>query len=145
MATNEMAASCSADAVFAVLANGWLYPTWVVGASRMRLVEDEWPAPGSKIHHSFGVWPALLNDNTESLAWEPPRRAVFKARGWPLGAARVELQVQPTADGCRVRIIEDVVSGPGLALPKPARDIALHIRNAETLNRLRYLAEGSAD
>ena len=32
MATNEIEADCSPEAVFAVLADGWLYPTWVVGA-----------------------------------------------------------------------------------------------------------------
>lgn len=145
MATNELAANCSVEDVFTVLANGWLYPTWVVGASRMRAVEDEWPEPGSRIHHSFGVWPALINDTTESLEWSPPHRAVFKARGWPLGAARVELEVEGTADGCLLRITEDVVSGPGLLMPKPARDLTIRIRNAETLNRLRFLAEGNAD
>ena len=51
--------------VWDVLSDGWLYPLWVVGASRMREVDDSWPAVGSKLHHSVGVWPALLDDNTE--------------------------------------------------------------------------------
>ena len=44
--------------VFAVLSNGWLYPSWVVGASRIRAVEAAWPAEGAKIHHSFGIYPS---------------------------------------------------------------------------------------
>ena len=71
MATNELEADCSPAAVFAVLADGWLYPTWVVGASRMRDVDDRWPEPGSRLHHSVGAWPALLDDITESLEWQP--------------------------------------------------------------------------
>ena len=51
--------------VWAVLADGWLYPSWVVGASRMRDVEESWPAPGSQLHHSVGLWPLLLDDRTE--------------------------------------------------------------------------------
>ena len=51
--------------VWDVLADGWLYPLWVVGASRMREVDDSWPAVGAQLHHSVGVWPALLDDNTE--------------------------------------------------------------------------------
>ena len=144
MATNELEAEFSPDAVFAVLADGWLYPTWVVGASRMRDVDDDWPEPGSRLHHSVGLWPALLDDITQSLEWQPPRRAVFKARGWPLGSARVELEVEPRIDGCLLRITENVQAGPGLLIPKPIRDGMIHLRNTETLNRLRYLAEGGA-
>ena len=59
--------NCSPEQVFAVLRDGWTYPVWVVGASRMRSVDEGWPAPGSKLHHSFGAWPLLLNDTTVPL------------------------------------------------------------------------------
>ena len=50
-----------AEVVWSVLADGWLfYAAWVVGASRIRAVEPEWPNPGGRLHHSFGVWPALI-------------------------------------------------------------------------------------
>ena len=65
MARNVRVMHCTPDDVFRVLANGWLYPLWVVGASRMRDVADDWPAEGSTLHHSFGSWPALVNDTTE--------------------------------------------------------------------------------
>lgn len=144
MATNTGTASCSPEAVFAVLADGWLYPAWVVGASRIRDVEASWPAEGAKIHHSFGVWPLLINDSTSILEWDPPRRAVLKARGWPMGSAKVVLDVEPTPAGCRMTLREDAIEGPGTLIPKAARDAMIHLRNVETLRRLSYLAEGRA-
>ena len=145
MATNRRTLSCAPEHVFAVLANGWLYPTWVVGASRMRDVESSWPSVGARIHHSFGVWPVLIDDTTSILEWDPPRHAKLKARGWPMGSAHVVLDVVPEPAGCLVTITEDAVEGPGLLMPKPARDVMIHLRNRETLQRLAYLAEGNAD
>lgn len=141
MATNVRRLTCRPDAVFRVLENGWLYPAWVVGASRMRDVDASWPKPGSRLHHSVGVWPALLNDVTSCTEWEPPHRAVFTARGWPFGEARVELEVRPHVDGCLVRIQEYAVSGPAVLVPRPIADFAFRQRNAETLRRLAYIAE----
>ena len=145
MATNRRVLSCAPEHVFAVLSNGWLYPTWVVGASRMRDVEASWPAVGARIHHSFGVWPVLIDDTTSILEWDPPRHAKLKARGWPMGSAHVVIDVEPEPGGCRVTISEDAVEGPGLLIPKPVRDAAILLRNKETLQRLAYLAEGAAD
>lgn len=145
MATNRRFLQCTPEDVFGVIANGWLYPSWVVGASRMRDVDYTWPSAGAKIHHSFGVWPALINDTTSILEWDPPRHVKLKARGWPIGSAHVVLDVAPRAGGCDVIINEDAVEGPGMLVPKPARTVAIKLRNAETLQRLAYLAEGAAD
>lgn len=144
MSVNYRLFRASPEAVFRVLADGWLYPAWVVGASRIRSVEEVWPAPGSKIHHSIGVWPVLVDDSTSVLEWNPPRHAQFLARGWPIGEAHITLDVKPRRAGCVVRITEEAVSGPGVLVWKPLMDIGLLARNAETLERLAYLAEGGA-
>jgi len=129
--------------VFAVLADGWLYPAWVVGASRMRDVDDAWPAEGARLHHSFGVWPALINDETTVLEWQPVTRVVLEAKGRPMGAARVVLTVEADgASGSFVRIAEDVSHGPARLLLKPLRQALVLKRNNETLRRLAFLAEG---
>lgn len=60
-----------------MLADGWLYPSWVVGASRMREVDVKWPASRSRIHHSVGVWPALIDDHTKVLESIPGTAARF--------------------------------------------------------------------
>ena len=142
MASNERRISATPEQVFAVLADGWLYPTWVVGASRMRAVDATWPAPQSRLHHSAGVWPLLLNDETTVLEWQPPRRMKLEAKGWPLGTATVELEVTPEGDGCRVRLTENPSRGPGTLVPKPVSDALIATRNTETLRRLAYLVEG---
>lgn len=147
MAVNHQFFNCSPERVFDVLADGWLYPGWVVGASRMRSVDDAWPAPGSGLHHSVGVWPALINDSTTVLEWDAPRHALFKARGWPIGEAHVAVDVRERGggDGCLVRITEDAVAGPARLVPTLLANALLQARNAETLRRLAYLAEGGAD
>lgn len=142
MSRNVRALACSPEAVFEVLADGWLYPSWVVGASRMRDVDAAWPAEGSALQHSVGVWPALIDDETVSLGWNPPHRMVMRAKGWPIGEARVTLDVRPTASGCLVRIQEEPVEGPGSWVPRFLADPMLYLRNRETLHRLGYLAEG---
>jgi len=144
MAVNTRSMNCSPERVFAVLADGWLYPGWVVGASRMRDVDAAWPAVGSAIHHSVGVWPALLDDTTSVLEWDPPRHALFKARGWPVGEAHVAVDVRVRGAGCLVRITEDATAGPGRFIPGLLRNAAIGARNEETLRRLAYLAEGGA-
>ena len=135
---------CTPDDVFGVLANGWLYPSWVVGATRMRNVEAAWPQKGARLHHSVGTWPFIINDSTSSLEWEPPHRMVLQARGWPMGEARVEIHVSETSDGCLVMMEEYPDRGPASFLPGLIFDLPLRLRNRETLNRLAFLAEGMA-
>jgi hypothetical protein len=144
MSTNYRRMSCSPENVFAVFADGWLYPTWVVGASRMRNVDDAWPAVGSALKHSFGVWPALINDETTVLEWDPPRHMVMRPKGWPVGEAQVRIDVRPRARDCIVRLTETPVAGPGKYIPAPILQPLLYLRNVETLKRLAYIAEGTS-
>lgn len=142
VATKARRFRCPPEDVFRVLEDGWLYPSWVVGATRMRDVDVEWPTPGFGLQHSVGVWPLLINDSSTSELWEPPRRMVLKARGWPIGEARVTIEVLPADGGCLVFMQERAVSGPATLLPTRITDAILQWRNRETLRRLAYLAEG---
>ncbi|MDN3312086.1 SRPBCC family protein [Microbacterium oryzae] len=145
MSSNVREIRCSPETLFRVLGDGWLYPVWVVGASRMRQVEAEWPQTGSRLHHSFGSWPALIDDTTVCLEWDPPHRMVLQARGWPIGEAKVTIEVKPRGEGSVVRILERADEGPGTLIPQFLMDPMLHARNNETLRRLAFLAEGHAD
>jgi len=142
MSTNYRFIEAAPHDVFEVLGDGWLFPSWVVGASRIRDVDVTWPAVGAKIHHSFGVWPAVIDDSTSMLEWEHGVHAKFLARGWPVGEAEVAIDVQNRPGGCYVRMREHAVSGPGRFVPALVMDPVLSIRNREALQRLAWLAEG---
>ena len=141
MSRNTRTIKTTPDKVWAVLADGWLYPLWVVGASRMRDVDADWPDVGARIHHSVGAWPLLLDDNTEVLDCEPGHLLEVRARSWPAGEARVVLRLTEVDGGTEVVMEEDVESGPARLVPKPMRTPMLAWRNVESLRRLAFLAE----
>ncbi len=58
-------------AVHAVLADGWAYAGWVVGASHVRAVQADWPAVGSRLFHASGTWPLLMEDDTRVEQVDP--------------------------------------------------------------------------
>jgi uncharacterized protein YndB with AHSA1/START domain len=135
--------SAPPQAVFALLADGWFFATWVVGTSHIRSVDSSWPAAGSKIHHSVGPWPLAVSDSTTVVSVEPDSAMELEARLWPIGAALVQLRLEPRDDGTTlVRIAEKVVHGPGSLLPSPVQRAFLVPRNNESLRRLADLVEG---
>ena len=144
MSRNVRTLNVPPSVVWKVLADGWLYPIWVVGASRMREVEDHWPAVGAKLHHSVGIWPALINDNTEVLEALPDHLLKLRTRAWPAGEAEVVIGLSAQGAGTEVTLDEDAVAGPGLLIPSPARAALLKWRNTETLRRLCFVAENRA-
>jgi hypothetical protein len=130
MSTNTRRMQATPEQVWDVLADGWLYPLWVVGASRMRDVDDEWPVIGARLHHSIGTWPLL-----------PGSMLTLHARAWPTGTAGVTLRLDAVGGETDVTIEEDAVAGPGRLVPKPLRDVPLAWRNVESLRRLAYIVE----
>jgi len=134
--------STSADRVFAVLADGWLYPLWVVGATHMRDVDSGWPAVGTRIHHSVGPWPLNVRDVTTVVAVEPGRMLELDARVWPTGTARVRLILTPEGDSqTQVTMGEVFDRGPARHLPMKVQAALMRPRNIESLRRLTAIAE----
>ncbi len=142
MSHNEKVVRATPEQVWAVLADGWLYPVWVVGATRMRSVDAAWPRTGARLNHSAGVWPATIDDHTEVLAYDLHRSLKMQARGWPLGEAEVLITLEPTEGGTRITIEEDATVGPGRFVPAPVRRPLIAWRNRETLRRLAFVVEG---
>lgn len=128
--------------VWDLLCDGWFYPLWVVGASRMRDVDSVWPEPGSQLHHSVGNWPLLIDDQTEVLETVARQSLRLKAHSWPAGAAEVFIALQDDPAGTLVTIWEDAVEGPGTLVPRVLRQLAMVPRNTESLRRLAFIAEG---
>lgn len=141
MATTTRTIKATPEQVWDVLADGWLYPLWVVGASRMREVDTTWPEVGAELHHSVGAWPLLVDDTTEVTDAIPGRFLRLRARARPTGVADVQITLEPSDGHTRVVIEEDAISGPARLLPRVVRDPTLMWRNVESLRRLAYLAE----
>jgi uncharacterized protein YndB with AHSA1/START domain len=141
MSTNTRIVAATPEQVWAVLADGWLYPLWVVGASRMREVDEHWPEAGARLHHSVGTWPLLVDDHTEVLEVQPGSMLRLRARTWPMGEAAVTLRVSPVGTDTEVTIEEEATAGPAALVPKVVQDPALAWRNEESLRRLAYVAE----
>jgi uncharacterized protein YndB with AHSA1/START domain len=129
------------ERVWQVLADPYSYGDWVVGSDTIRGADPEWPAKGSKLHHRVGVGPIKVDDNTEVLESEPPRRLVLQARARPLGTARVVLELEPDGEGrTRVRMIEEPGDLLSRLVHNPLFDWLLAKRNELSLGRLGRLA-----
>jgi Polyketide cyclase / dehydrase and lipid transport len=140
MAQRSKIISASPDRVFAVLADGWSYASWVVGASHIRAVDEGWPAVGTRIHHQVGPWPLHLKDVTWVYAVVPGRMLEVHARAWPLGEARVRLDLEPVDAETRVTLAYDLIAGVGRLVPQPVQSVLLGPRSAEMLGRLDDIA-----
>ena len=140
MATTRMSMPHSPDAVFAVLADGQRYAEWVVGAKRIRGVDEGWPALGKRIHHTVGIGPLTIDDTTACLEVDPPVRIVLEARAWPAGKARVTMTITPEPGGSEVVMDEVPTGGPAKTLFNPVLDGLTHLRNLESLRRLKAAA-----
>ncbi len=146
MSRTEMLLRCTPEEVFKVLADGWSFATWVVGAARIRDVDPTWPDEGSEIHHSVGSWPLLLDDTTTVQAIDRPHSLTLRARAWPTGEAEVTLLCEPDGlSATRVTMLEHLTSGPARLLPRLLVDRVLDARNEEALRRLAFLAQRGRD
>jgi len=130
------------EQVWNVIADGWTYSQWVVGNSRMRAVDPEWPKVGSTIRHSIGVWPLVVDDVTVVEDCRPREQLVLLAKGRPLGKARITLRLSDIDDGgCRIEMAEVPVGAPMGWMPNRLA-LALAVpRNRECTWRLAALAE----
>lgn len=126
--------------VWEVLADGWTYSQWVVGNSRMRAVDENWPAAGTTIKHSIGVWPLVVDDETVSVECVPERELVLLAKIGPAGAARITVRLTDVGDGCRVEMSEVPERGPMNLIPDRLAAVAVDVRSHECLWRLDNLA-----
>ena len=126
--------------IWEVLGDGWTYSQWVVGNSRMRAVDKNWPAPGSTIKHSIGAWPFVIDDETVSEKCEPESELVLLAKTGFLGAQRVALRLSDIPSGCRVEMSEVPAQGPMNLVPDRIAEAGIDIRNRECLWRLENIA-----
>ncbi len=141
MALNEIHIDAPPERVFAVLADWRAYAEWVAGSRLMRGVDPGFPAVGTRFHHQVGIGPIHLNDHTEVLEVDPPRRLVLRARARPFGTAIVDLALEPADGGTDVTLREDPGDPLTAFVFQPLVHLLVRKRNVESLRRLKELAE----
>src|SRR5688572_4358688 len=140
MPVNETRVDAPPAAVWAVLADPPTYEEWVVGNKAIRDHDPKWPAAGTEFHHKVGFGPVAVKDKTVSLEAMPSRRLVMNVRAFPAGQGVVTFDLTEAGEGTHVRMEELPAGGPVKRL-WPALAPLVKVRNAETLRRLRRLAE----
>lgn len=126
--------------IFEVLADGWAYADWVVGAKRIRRVDDSWPALGSTFGHEVGAGPATTSDRSMVVTVDPPQRLVLDVGFRPAGTARVDIRLDRVDDGATVvTLVETLRSGPIVHWRTLLWPVFM-VRNAWSLRRLERLA-----
>ena len=128
------------EVVWDVLSDPDSYAYWVVGSKHIRDAEPDFPAPGSKFHHTIGFGPLTLDDHTEVLEAEPPALLRLRAKGRPFGTATVTMRMTPRADGTEVEMSENPDGIYSVLSLNPALHLLTKARNAEGLMRLEELA-----
>lgn len=128
------------EAVWEALADPGGYGYWVPGSKVIRDADPQWPAPGSRFHHTIGVGPITVSDHTVSLVAQPPGLLRMRAKGRPLGTATITLEMTPRAGGTVVRISERPDGPFALMNLNPVLHVITKGRNAESLMRLEELA-----
>lgn len=141
MSKNRIHIEAPPDVVFDVFCDAASYGIWVVGSKRIRGVDPEWPAVGSKFHHTVGWGPFEDNDTTQVLEMDRPNRLVLEARIWPFGSATVVLELHPAGTGTDVTMDEHPLSGPAKQLDNPVMEQAIKVRNLLGLRRLKAWTE----
>jgi uncharacterized protein YndB with AHSA1/START domain len=142
LSKNEISIDAPRERVFAVLADATTYADWVVGAVEVRAADESWPDEGSKLHHTQGIGPVVIKDETRVLESEPPSHLVLLAELEPLGKMQVTLDLYEEPDGTtRVRMLESPAAGILAATRNPLSDWLLAGRNVVSLRRLKRLAE----
>jgi uncharacterized protein YndB with AHSA1/START domain len=123
------------EEVFDVLADPETYPEWLVGAQRIRSVDSDFPAPGSKFEHSVGASDeASVDDRTEALGADPPHRLDLFVHAGPFHGI-VDFEVEPCDGGTsRVRFREAATGA--LAVLTPLLRPIVYARNGRSLKRL---------
>jgi uncharacterized protein YndB with AHSA1/START domain len=139
---NTITVDAPPERVWEVLSDPACYPRWVVGAKEFRGADEGFPAVGTKFHHSVGLGPVTLEDHTEVTDLNPPWRIELKAKGRPLGTARVVLLVQPFGEnGTYVSMIEEGGDPLTRFVFNPLLHVAVWGRNVESLRRLKAIVE----
>lgn len=80
VATNTREMPVAPEQVWGVLADPKKYRQLVVGTKEVRSSEGNWPAKSARFHHTGGIWPLHLRDQTSVLESDRPKWLVLQAQ-----------------------------------------------------------------
>jgi carbon monoxide dehydrogenase subunit G len=140
MSINEIQVDTPPAAVWDVLADPPSYEEWVVGNKEVRDHDPSWPTVGTEFRHKVGFGPFTIKDKSVCLETQAPRRLMMHVRVLPVGHGIVTFELHEDGAGTRVRM-EEQGAGGAVKLLWPLLDPLVKLRNAETLRRLKRLAE----
>jgi uncharacterized protein YndB with AHSA1/START domain len=143
MATNRTLIDAPPERVYEVLADPDSYGYWVVGSSTIRDADPEFPAPGSRFHHTQGFFGVGIKDVTRVVESTPPAHLVLEVYARPLLIGRVTIRLAPVLGGTSVTFEEVPIGGMLDRVPRALVDPPTRLRNSLTLRRLKKLAEGN--
>jgi uncharacterized protein YndB with AHSA1/START domain len=143
MATNRKLIHAPPERVFDVLSDPDSYGYWVVGSSHIRDADPGFPGPGTRFHHTQGVFGVGIKDSTRVLECRPARRLVLRVCARPLAIGKVSLELTALDGGTEVRMDEVAIGGLMAAVPQVLLDPPTWLRNELALSRLKSLAEGN--
>ena len=135
--------SASPAHVYAVLIDPRSYPSWLSGASEIREVDADWPAPGSRFHHRVRFGPFSIADSTQMIAAQPGKRIELAVRARPFISAIVTFVLVGDDRGCMVSFEEEPRIRLVGNLVRPLLDPMTHVRNHHSLKRLEQVATRS--
>jgi uncharacterized protein YndB with AHSA1/START domain len=143
MAYTSRELSAPREVVWNVLVDPTTYPDWLIGASRIREVDDAWPQVGSRFHHRVGIGPLSLPDHSEVLAIDHGRLLRLAVRARPFVSAVATFTLVSDDHGTVVSLEEEPRVRSIGNLVRPVMDPSIHVRNHRSLRRLARLVEGT--
>ena len=135
MSTVQVIIDAPPEDVWDALVDVRTYPDWLIGARRIRAVDDGWPAPGTAFHHTVGIGgPLTISDRTRSVAVDPTRSLELDVRARPLVHATVRFELRPAGGGTEVAMEEHPIGIHRLLAP--VMTPLAHARNRASLEKL---------
>lgn len=136
MARNRIGIDAPIERVFEVLRDPFSYPRWVVGTRTVVAADSEWPGVGSRFSYETGRSLLRYRGETRVVQADPPRRLLLKT-SLPVGAVDIDIELREQGGRTIVELSETAPASP----LRSSIDAALHVRNWQTLARLKALVE----
>ncbi len=129
--------------IWAVLADGYRYADWVIGARGILAVDAGWPARDSALWFTVGLGPLTYTGRTTVVACVPERVLELEVHVGLAGSVRVGARLTANGDGTRVLLEEHPATGLVARLHTRVGDIGFAVRAHLLLRELARVAEAS--